>query len=103
MVAGRAVLHSQRDPHRRGHSDGRRATHDHGADRVGYLFVVAAGDVDFFRGQLGLINKTYARLCPFQGLDHESLILEHFRDYAGAFARGSPGAVHRYLYASRRL
>src|SRR5581483_4440495 len=78
MITGHALLRSERYSHGSSHSDGGSPAHNHGANRVGHLLVAAAGDVDLFGGQLGLVNKAHPHLGPFQGLNHESSILEHF-------------------------
>ena len=81
MITRGGVSRPQSNAHGRSHANGRCAAHDHGANSISHLLIAGAGDVGFFRGQLCLVNKAYARLCPFQGENHESLILEHFRSY----------------------
>ena len=70
VVLGLRVANAQRNSHGSGDTNCRRAPHDHGADGVGNFFVAFAGDVGFFRGQLGLIDEAHARVRPFQSLDH---------------------------------
>ena len=64
------IAHAERDAHRRGHANSRRAAHDHGSDRVGNFFVGLAGDVGFFRRELRLVDEAYARVRPFHSFDH---------------------------------
>ena len=71
---GLRVAHAQRNAHGRGHADGRRAAHDHGADRVRHFFVGLAGDVGLFGRQLRLVDEAHACVRPFQCLDHVSSI-----------------------------
>ena len=59
------ILHAQRDAHGRGHADGGRAAHHHGANDVGNLLVRLADDVGFLRGQLRLVDEADALVGPF--------------------------------------
>ena len=68
---GLRIFHSQRNAHCRGHADGGRSTHDHGANDVGDLLMRRAGNVGLFRRQLRLINEAYAPVSPFEGLNHK--------------------------------
>ena len=34
-----------------------------------------AGDVDFFHGELGLVDEAYALRGPLQGLNHDSSLV----------------------------
>jgi hypothetical protein len=65
------ILCGQSNAHGCRHADRRRSTHHHGPDDVGNLLVRLAGDVGFFRGQLRLIDKTYALFSPLESLNHE--------------------------------
>ena len=59
-VLGFGILHAERDAHGGGYAYGGRSAHYHVADHVGDLLVRGAGYVDFFGGQLRLIDEDYA-------------------------------------------
>ena len=68
------VLHAQRNAHRRGHANGRRAAYHHGANHLRDFFMGRAIDVGFFRRQLRLINKAHSGFGPFKSLDHKTVV-----------------------------
>ena len=59
-VFGFGILYAECDTHGGSHTDRGCATNDHVADYVGDLLVSLAGDVNFFIGQLRLIDEAYA-------------------------------------------
>ena len=67
---GLGIVHAQRDAHGCGHADRRCPAHHHVADDVGDLLMRLAGHVDFFGGQLRLVDEAYAVVGPFESLNH---------------------------------
>ena len=51
--------------------DGPGAADDHIADYVSDLPIGLAGDIDFFHGQLGLVDEAYAGFGPLESLNHK--------------------------------
>ncbi len=68
---GFGIAYAERDAHGGGNSDRRRPAHHHIADDIGHLLVRGAGDIDFFRRQLRLIDEAYALIGPFKSLNHK--------------------------------
>ena len=66
-ASGRQVARAEGNAHGGGHSNGRSATHNHGADGIGHFLIRAAGDPELLGGELGLVNEKYAGLGPLQG------------------------------------
>jgi hypothetical protein len=73
-VFGSRVFHSERYAHGGGYAYGGGSADYHVADYVGYLLVRGAGYVDFFGGQLRLIDEDYAAGGPFESLDHKLVV-----------------------------
>src|SRR5208282_2828246 len=71
---GFGILHAERYAHGGGYAYGRGSADYHVADHVGDLLVRGAGYVDFFGGQLRLIDEAYAAGGPFESVDHSSVV-----------------------------
>ena len=56
-------------------ADGGRATHHHGDNDVGYLFIGGGEHIALLEGELGLIDKTDAFGGPGQGGYHAVIIV----------------------------
>ncbi len=83
------IFRAQRDAHCGGDTNGGRSAHNHVADYVSYLLVCGAGYVNFFGGQLRLIDKDDALRSPFESFNHKFL-----QDYLSGYRIiGTCGAV----------
>ena len=67
-VRGVRTLDAQRDAHRRGHADRRRAADHHVLDRGGHVAIVGVGVADHFARQAALVEHDHALAGPFDGL-----------------------------------
>ena len=64
---------AQRDPHGRGHADGRRAADRHVADGRGHLVMVATAEVGLLGGQQALIDHHDRAILVSDRRDHAHL------------------------------
>ena len=93
-AGGRAPAHPERDAHRRGHADRRRAADHHGADRFRHFGGGPAADVNLFGGQFSLIDHhDRVSFAGYRG-QHGGTILSRL-------SRPRPEA-HRVKAAARR-
>ena len=66
-LSGLDAARPQGDPHGRGDTDGGGAPHDHGADGLGHLPIVAANPVLLPAGQPPLVDEDHLPAPPFDG------------------------------------
>ena len=71
---GLALPDTEREPHRRGHADGRRAADHHRLDGLRDLLRAAAADVDLLARQLALIDHHDGVVGPLDCREHGTII-----------------------------